>query len=239
MPRRAVIFDFYGTLAEAHARGPSWSQLFQDLGHEMSVEASRRLWNDGADGIEHDEHSKSRDHYVAWQQARVRQIIEESGVPEGDDDILFSQITERLGLPDLIAFDDAKPVLATLRARGLALAICSNWDWDLLEAIDNAGLTGTVDVVVSSAWVGARKPHPRIYADTLERLGLDAADALFVGDTWTCDVEGPRRAGMQPVYIRRPHYGVDYTAPEASADDDDGVVRTDGLDVLLELISRA
>ena len=100
MPRRAVIFDFYGTLAEAHARGPSWSQLFEELGHEMSVEASRRLWNDGADGIEHDEHSKSRDHYVAWQQARVRQIIEESGVPKGDDDILFSQITERLGLPD-------------------------------------------------------------------------------------------------------------------------------------------
>ena len=54
-------------------------------------------------------------------------------------------------------------VLRDLRGRGVALAICSNWDWDLHEAIESAGLTGAVDVVVSSAWVGARKPHPRIY----------------------------------------------------------------------------
>jgi putative hydrolase of the HAD superfamily len=235
MPRRAIIFDFYGTLAEANARGPSWSEMFQALGHEMSIEASRRLWNEGADGIEHVEHSQSRDHYIAWQRARVRRIIEESGVPQGDDDVLFSQITERLGAPDLHAYDDAKPVLDELRARGHTLAICSNWDWDLLEAVDNAGLTGMVDVVVSSAWVGARKPHPRIYADTLDRLGIEPADALFVGDTWTCDVEGPRRFGMQPIYLRRPHFGIDYTAPETRTGEDDDVLHTNELTTVLDV----
>ena len=63
-------------------------------------------------------------------------------------------------------------------ARGVALAICSNWDWDLHEAVESAGLTGSFDVVVSSAWVGARKPHPRIYAHTLEQLGIAPEDAL-------------------------------------------------------------
>src|SRR4029079_11229963 len=104
--------------------------------------------------------------------------------------------------------------LRELRERGIALAICSNWDWDLHEAVESAGLTGSVDVVVSSAWVRARQAHPRIYAHTLEQLGVAAEDALFVGDTWTCDVDGPRRAGMHAVYLRRPHLGVDRTAPD-------------------------
>jgi FMN phosphatase YigB (HAD superfamily) len=85
----------------------------------------------------------------------------------------------------------------------------------LRSAVESAGLTGAVDVVVSSAWVGARKPHPRIYSHTLEQLGIAPADALFVGDTWACDVDGPRAAGMQTVYIRRSHLGIDHTAPEA------------------------
>ena len=68
--------------------------------------------------------------------------------------------------------------------------------------------------MVSSAWVGARKPHRRIYDAVLDQLGVAPDDALFVGDTWTCDVEGPRAAGLVPLYLRRAHFGVDKTAPD-------------------------
>ena len=66
---------------------------------------------------------------------------------------------------------------------------------------------------MSSAWVGARKPHPRIYRHTLEQLGVAPEDALFVGDTWSCDVDGPRAVGLRAVYLRRAHFGPDKTAP--------------------------
>jgi putative hydrolase of the HAD superfamily len=236
MALTTVIFDFYGTLAEADTSGPSWEDLFRAMGHEMSSEASRRLWYGGADGIEHHEHSRSRDHYVAWQHARVREIIAASGVPQGDDDMLFSQITERLGSTDLEAYEETRPVLEALRARGFRIAICSNWDWDLLEAIDSAGLSGFADVTVSSAWVGVRKPHPQIFTDTLDRLGIDPSEALFVGDTWTCDVEGPRALGMEPVYLRRPHFGNDHTAPEQP---DPTVTRTTDLNIVPDLLGRS
>src|SRR3954470_1067899 len=186
---KAVVFDFYGTLAETADWGPSWEQLVAELGYDLDPEIRNRWWNDGVDGIEHDEHSRSRDHYVAWQQLRLRGMLDECGVPAPSQDILIERAREIGGHRHIAAYDETGSVLAELRARGVTLAICSNWDWDLEEAIAAAGLTGTVDVTVSSAWVGARKPHRRMYDAVLDRIGVAAADALFVGDTWTCDVE--------------------------------------------------
>jgi putative hydrolase of the HAD superfamily len=211
---KAVIFDFYGTLAETPAWGPSWEELVAELGHELPPEVRDRWWNDGIDGTEHDEHSQSRDHYVAWQQARVRSMLTEAAIPEADQDVLIARVHEISGHRQINAYDETAVVLAGLRDRGLALGICSNWDWDLVEAIEAAGLTDATDVVVSSAWVGARKPHPRIYNHILDEMGIEPESVLFVGDTWACDVEGPTAIGMQAAYIRRPHFGVDTTAPE-------------------------
>ena len=113
----------------------------------------------------------------------------------------------------LEAFAEVPEVLATLRDRGLALAICSNWDWDLLEALEEVDLGHRVDVVVSSAWAGARKPHPRIFEHTLEKMGVGAHEALFVGDTWGPDVVGPRAMGMHALYLRREGRWPDDAAP--------------------------
>jgi putative hydrolase of the HAD superfamily len=209
---KAVLLDFYGTLAETRDWGPSWEQLVAELGYELGPDVRDRWWNDGIDGIEHDEHSRSRDHYVAWQQSRVRGMLDECGVAACDQDILIARVREISGHRRIDAYGDVMPVLSALRDRGVALAICSNWDWDLHDAIDAAGLTGRVDVTVSSAWVGARKPHPRIYERTLAALGVAPEDALFVGDTWSCDVVGPRSVGLRSVYLRRPHFGADATA---------------------------
>ena len=38
------------------------------------------------------------------------------------------------------------------------------------------------DVIVESAVEGMRKPDPRIYALTCERLGVDPTDAVFLDD---------------------------------------------------------
>jgi len=210
---KAVIFDFYGTLAETPDWGPSWQEMVAEVGYELSDDVRDRWWNDGIDGTEHDEHSQSRDHYVAWQQARVRGMLAECAIPVDIQEVLIARVREIGAHRRMRAYDEVADVLGGLRTRGLTLAICSNWDWDLEEAIAAAGLTGAVDAVVSSAWIGARKPHRRMYDAVLDCVGVSAADALFVGDTWSCDVEGPRAAGLRPVYVRRAHFGPDATAP--------------------------
>lgn len=67
----------------------------------------------------------------------------------------------------------------------------------------NPFLTGYIDVFVTSAQVGYRKPHPRIYQATLEQTGFGADDAVFIGDSLRTDVLGPQRAGIRSVLLAR------------------------------------
>ena len=208
---QAVIFDFYGTLA----RSTRWVSIPEVLGeHGVEVtDAAMRQYFEGHDGVEHVEHSQSRDHYLAWQRERMFAMLAETDVHPGEYDTIVEKLRAGSATRVLERYPEVLDVLDTLRDRGLRLAICSNWDWDLAEAVEESGLTGRFDVVVSSAWVGARKPHPRIFAATLTQLDTPPDGILFVGDTWVPDVEGPRAAGLRPVYLERDGHWPDPGAP--------------------------
>ncbi len=169
---QAVLLDFYGTVA----RATSWvsaDEVLAEHGYQLEPELFERWYNDGIDGIAHDEHSQSRETYVAWQRQRTLAMLAETDVHPGEYEEILEKLRAGSATRTIEAYDEAPEVLDALRARGLRLVICSNWDWDLREAIDEAGLTDHFDAVVSSAWVGARKPHPRIYAQALAEARVE------------------------------------------------------------------
>jgi len=196
-----VMFDFYGTLARAVEWGPPFEDVLARRGLVLPDVAEAR-WAD--DGLDHGEHSVDRDAYVRWEHERLRRVASACGAPDGDVEELVSDLYAASKDYRLAAYDEVPDTLADLRRRGLAVAVCSNWDWDLDKALADVGLEGLIDVAVTSAQAGARKPHPRIYETALARAGVPPAGALFVGDTWEPDVEGPRRAGMRAVQVWRP-----------------------------------
>ena len=89
-----------------------------------------------------------------------------------------------------------------LRQRGYKLAICTNnvreWEarWRAMLPVDEI-----FDVVVDSAFVGSRKPEPRIYEVTLERLGTTPAATLFVDDV-EINCQSARELGMTAIRFR-------------------------------------
>jgi FMN phosphatase YigB (HAD superfamily) len=98
-----------------------------------------------------------------------------------------------------IGFEVLPEVVETLlglRARGLSLAVVANWDVSVHVRLEELGLSGLVDMVLSSAEVGAMKPDPHIFAVALERLGVEPARALHVGDG-RVDEEGAAAAGLR------------------------------------------
>lgn len=63
------------------------------------------------------------------------------------------------------------------------------------------GATASVSVTVLSVEHGRVKPHPSIYWSALDHVGVDAADAVFVGDNPDADYAGPRSVGMRALLI--------------------------------------
>jgi FMN phosphatase YigB (HAD superfamily) len=95
------------------------------------------------------------------------------------------------------------PLLARLGGSH-RLAILSNWP--LAATIDRyaeaAGWMPHLAAIIVSQRVGAIKPHPAIFAAAREALGSPpTAEILHVGDDWTADVVGARRAGWRAAYL--------------------------------------
>jgi HAD superfamily hydrolase (TIGR01509 family) len=101
--------------------------------------------------------------------------------------------------------EGARPALAQLRARGLALALVSNTmrtpGVALRKVLDRYGVLEYFAHTTFSDEVGIRKPDPEIFALTLRALRVDAAAAVHVGDDPILDILGARKAGLRAIQV--------------------------------------
>jgi putative hydrolase of the HAD superfamily len=95
-------------------------------------------------------------------------------------------------------------LMAALRGEGYRMALLTNnvreWEarWRAMVPIEDI-----FELVVDSAFVGMRKPDPKIYELTVQRLGVQAEQCLFVDDLEDNCVAA-REVGMTAVVYRQP-----------------------------------
>ena len=63
------------------------------------------------------------------------------------------------------------------------------------------GIGVEVECLIDSGVVGVSKPDPKIFHLALDVIGVEAADAWYVGDMPGIDVVGARAAGMWPIVM--------------------------------------
>ena len=86
---------------------------------------------------------------------------------------------------DPIAHDfypDVAPTFDALHRAGLSIAVVSDIHLDLRPEFRAAELDEFVDSYVLSYEHGVQKPDPRVFEIALNALGVDATEALMVGD---------------------------------------------------------
>lgn len=88
-----------------------------------------------------------------------------------------------------------------LRDRGIPVAVVSNASGHVATELEEIGASPYLSAIIDSSVVGVAKPDPRIFALALEQLGVEAADAVHVGDVYSIDVTGAIAAGVRPVHL--------------------------------------
>jgi 2-haloacid dehalogenase len=104
---------------------------------------------------------------------------------------------------NLTAFPDVKPGLDALKKQGLKLAILSNGEPKMLEAVVNsAGIRNLLDDTISVEDVKIFKPSPRVYNLGAERMKVANAELGFISaNSW--DINGAASAGLNTFWIQR------------------------------------
>jgi len=125
-------------------------------------------------------------------------------------------------------YPDVAPSLSALGALGCALGIVSNFDSRVLGILEGLGLASRFGSVTLSSRVGATKPAAAIFERALASHGVDATQAIHVGDSPVEDFGGARAAGLHAVLIDR-------SGRHAGRAD---LVRVDSLGGLADIVRR-
>jgi putative hydrolase of the HAD superfamily len=198
-PRGLVIFDAFNTLVTARPdSGDTFLAGLAQAGLEATASMLARL-QAASEGLDHSVWSASRQSYVDWA-TETLQIASHAGAGIEVAPFIVPAL-EQLHQAPMVAAPGSVASLRKLRAAGFVIAVCSNWGWDLQADLDGTGLVEEIDVFVTSAQAGFRKPHPRIYQSTLSLAGFAAEEAVFVGDSLRTDVLGPQSVSIRSVLL--------------------------------------
>jgi putative hydrolase of the HAD superfamily len=183
---KVVIFD-YGNVLDIPDDWDAWHQYRETLANEHGM-TGQALW----EAVYYSE---------PWQQVKRGKISEQDYWNTVCSSLGYHTPAEQLAFRQRLwaGRDRIHPqmlaLLHTLRPH-YRLAILSNaYQWDMATWLaDERGVPGMFDTVISSARVGMAKPDPEIYHLTLERIGVQGHEAIFVDDlernTLVAEAEG-------------------------------------------------
>lgn len=184
MTARAVLFDVDGTLVDStYLHTVSWWQAFRRAGEDVPMARIHRAIGMGADNL-------------------VPHVLGR----EPDDQTLSSLADAHDAVyathwPALRAFAGARELIRHCHDVGLTTVLASSAGADEVEVIRRLlDVDEWLDHSTSSADGDQSKPAPDLVQIALEKAGVDAADAVFVGDA-VPDVEACARAGVRCITL--------------------------------------
>lgn len=208
----ALIFDLGSTLIYFDG---NWSKIYSQAnaelvgylkaaGLKLDGDAFQREFNTRLENYYAEREAEFIEYTTAY---NLRALLAEWGYPEAPDSVInpaleaMYRVSQAYWKPE----PDAAPTLKKLCEQNYQLGLISNAadDADVQALVDKANLRPYFKIILSSAAVGIRKPHPRIFEIALEALETAPSSAAMVGDTLGADILGAQNTGMFSIWITR------------------------------------
>lgn len=210
MPYRLVCLDAgFTLLSPRRTLAQSLAGVLEQHGHVIGQAELQAAW-EAADAWFWDEYH--RPHNATWADDALieatwrdyhTRMLRELGMEEQRQ--LLDLVLESQFAPDAWElYADVIPMLTELRSDPAPmLAVVSDWGSNLDGILASLGLDPYLDFVLASGSVGVAKPDPAFFRLALDRAGVDASEAVMVGDSYRADVAGARSAGMDARLLDR------------------------------------
>lgn len=169
MSLRAIIFDLDGTLVDSAAHCAAIiNRMLADRGSD------RRLTRDEA-----------TPHMSLGGEQLITGLLGGEGGDPADDLADFRVRYAALETPEDCLFPGVRTGVTALADAGFGLGICSNKPLHLCEKIVvELGLTAVFTSIVGAIADRPSKPDPAMLMVNLRDLGVDAGEAILIGDSW-------------------------------------------------------
>ena len=210
---KAVFFDWSDTLAHYKPpRGKLQSQVLQEFGIHISPQeiipglmvADRGYFEENA--ISPVRKRSPEEQAKVWNRYQ-KTILTEAGVniPKEPDTLvkIMKRVQELSQGMSFTLFDDVLSTLKTLKGQNFILGLLTNLDRDMNPICRELGMEPYINFVITSREVGVDKPKPAIFLAALQRAGVNASEAVHVGDQYKLDIIGARGVGITPILIDR------------------------------------
>ena len=194
---KAVVFDAYGTLISTGTGSLDAAQRILDLyGSAIVAKTFYADWKKY-----HRQHIDCLTQFVPeetiflWDLEKLYGQYGLSGNAAEDVRIMLDTLGNR------IAFPESKEVVEQLK-RAYTVCIGSTTDTEpLMRDLNRSGIVA--DHFFTSEGLQVYKPQKAFYEKILAALSLQPEEVLFVGDSLTDDIFGPKQVGMKTCWVNR------------------------------------
>jgi len=208
---KAIFFDWFNTLALYHPpRQELHSQALGEYGIELSPDelfpglliADKNIYEAR---IESKAEERTPEELIKLGISYEETMLAEVGIKVPKETIVkvVKRVEQLFRKMTFILFDDVLPVLKVLKEKSLILGLLTSLAKDMKPICRELGLEPYIDFAITPNEAGADKPKPPIFLAALQRSGVNASEAIHVGDQYKFDVAGARGVGITPILIDR------------------------------------